>query len=317
MAISLQHVRAIYHQPLLQLIHEAQTVQRQYHAPNRVQLCTLANIKSGRCPEDCRYCPQSGRYRTPIETYPLLSVAAVQEQAAAAKAAGATRFCMGAAWRSAPEGEEFERVLAMVRAVRQLGLEACATLGMLSAEQAHQLAAAGLTAYNHNLDTSPEFYPQIISTRTYQERLQTLAHVAAAGIQICCGGIVGLGETDEDRIRLLHVLANLEPPPASVPINALVAVAGTPLAEQPPVDPLILVRMIATARILMPQARVRLAAGRRMLSASDHALCFLAGANSIFTGEKLLTTPNPGAEADHNLLSRLGLQPETLPIPSY
>ncbi len=311
MAISLARVREIYHQPLLQLVYEAQTVHRQHHRADRVQLCTLANIKSGRCPEDCRYCPQSARYPTATATYPLLSVAAVAAQAAAAKAAGATRLCLGAAWRAAPTGEEFERVLAMVRAVRDLGMEACATLGMLSAEQARQLAAAGLTAYNHNLDTSPEFYPEIISTRTYRDRLETLAHVAAAGIQVCCGGIVGLGETDEDRIGLLHVLANLEPPPASVPINALVPVAGTPLGNQPPVDPLVLVRTIATARLVMPQARVRLSAGRRTLSASDHALCFLAGANSIFTGEKLLTTPNPGPDADAALLAGLGLQPET------
>ncbi|NJK59229.1 MAG: biotin synthase BioB [Oscillatoriales cyanobacterium SM2_1_8] len=312
MAISLERVGEIYHQPLLSLVYAAQTVHRQHHAADQVQLCTLANIKSGRCPEDCRYCPQSARYTTATETYPLLTVAAVQQQAIAAKAAGATRLCMGAAWRSAPQGAEFERVLAMVRTVRDLGMEACATLGMLSAEQARQLAAAGLTAYNHNLDTSPEFYPEIISTRTYDDRLETLAHVAAAGIQVCCGGIVGLGETDADRIGLLHVLANLEAPPTSVPINALVPVAGTPLADCPPVDPLVLVRTIATARLLLPTARVRLSAGRQTLSESDHCPVFLAGANSIFTGDKLLTTPNPGEAADAALLARLGLQPAPL-----
>ena len=309
MAIALEYVREIYHRPLLQLVFEAQTVHRQHHPPGRVQLCALVNIKSGRCPEDCAYCPQSARYSTGIETYPLISLDSLRQQAIAAQKAGATRLCMGAAWRSAPEGEAFERVLEMVRTVRGLGMEACVTLGMVSAAQAQQLAAAGLTAYNHNLDTSPAFYPRIITTRTYQDRLETLAHVAAAGLQICCGGIVGLGETAEDRIGLLHVLANLTPPPTSVPINALVPVAGTPLGQLPPPDPLLLVRTIATARLLLPTAQIRLSAGRKNLSASDQALCFLAGANSIFTGEKLLTTPNPGSAADAALLEKLGLQP--------
>ncbi|MFS8854007.1 biotin synthase BioB [Synechococcus sp. H55.2] len=309
MAIALEYVREIYHRPLLQLVFEAQAVHRQHHPPNRVQLCALVNIKSGGCPEDCAYCPQSARYSTGIETYPLISLDSLREQAMAAQKAGATRLCMGAAWRSAPEGEVFERVLEMVRTVRELGMEACVTLGMVSAAQAQQLAAAGLTAYNHNLDTSPEFYPRIITTRTYQDRLETLAHVGAAGLQICCGGIVGLGETDEDRIALLHVLANLTPPPTSVPINALVPVAGTPLGQLPPPDPLLLVRTIATARLLLPRAQIRLSAGRKNLSESDQALCFSAGANSIFTGEKLLTTPNPGSAADAALLEKLGLQP--------
>ncbi|MFS8857434.1 biotin synthase BioB [Synechococcus sp. H55.7] len=309
MAIALEYVREIYHRPLLQLVFEAQAVHRQHHPPNRVQLCALVNIKSGGCPEDCAYCPQSARYSTGIETYPLISLDSLREQAMAAQKAGATRLCMGAAWRSAPEGEVFERVLEMVRTVRELGMEACVTLGMVSAAQAQQLATAGLTAYNHNLDTSPEFYPRIITTRTYQDRLETLAHVGAAGLQICCGGIVGLGETDEDRIALLHVLANLTPPPTSVPINALVPVAGTPLGQLPPPDPLLLVRTIATARLLLPRAQIRLSAGRKNLSESDQALCFSAGANSIFTGEKLLTTPNPGSAADAALLEKLGLQP--------
>ncbi|MFS8864102.1 biotin synthase BioB [Synechococcus sp. H55.9] len=309
MAIALEYVREIYHRPLLQLVFEAQAVHRQHHPPNRVQLCALVNIKSGCCPEDCAYCPQSARYSTGIETYPLISLDSLREQAMAAQKAGATRLCMGAAWRSAPEGEVFERVLEMVRTVRELGMEACVTLGMVSAAQAQQLATAGLTAYNHNLDTSPEFYPRIITTRTYQDRLETLAHVGAAGLQICCGGIVGLGETDEDRIALLHVLANLTPPPTSVPINALVPVAGTPLGQLPPPDPLLLVRTIATARLLLPRAQIRLSAGRKNLSESDQALCFSAGANSIFTGEKLLTTPNPGSAADAALLEKLGLQP--------
>jgi biotin synthase len=307
--ISLDRVQQIYHQPLTSLVFEAQTIHRQHHQSDRVQLCTLANIKSGRCPEDCHYCAQSARYKTDVETYPLLPLDEVVQQAKAAKANGSTRFCMGAAWRQVPDGEEFERILQMVEAVVELGMEACVTLGMLRFDQAQRLAKAGLTAYNHNLDTSASFYPEIITTRTYSDRLDTIKAVAAAGIQLCCGGIVGLGETDRDRIELLHVLANLDPQPESVPINALAPIEGTPLGDRPSVDPLVLVRMIATARLLMPTAIVRLSAGRRAMSMAEQALCFLAGANSIFTGERLLTSPNPGLDVDGQMLEQLGLTP--------
>ncbi len=307
--IALETVQEIYDRPLLSLIFTAQSVHRQHHQPDRVQLCTLANVKSGNCPEDCSYCPQSRRHSSPIETYPLLPLEEVLVQAKEAQKNGSTRFCMGAAWRQVPEGEEFERILAMVRGVRALGMEACVTLGMVKPHQAEALAAAGLTAYNHNLDTSAEFYGEIITTRTYADRLETIKNIARAGIQVCCGGIIGMGESHQDRVKLLHTLANLEPPPASVPINALVPVAGTPLAHCPPVSSLDLARTIATARIIMPQAVLRLSAGRQQMSASDQALCFLAGANSIFTGEKLLTTPNPGTDKDRELFVQLGLQP--------
>jgi len=308
--ISLELATEIYHRPLLSLVFEAQTIHRQYHQTDAVQMCTLSNIKSGRCPEDCKYCPQSARYPTGVETYPLLPLAEVISQAEEAKQHGATRFCMGAAWRNAPEGEEFERVLQMVEAVAGMGMEACVTMGMLRPEQAQRLAKAGLTAYNHNLDTSESFYPEIITTRTYRDRLETIQHVAEAGIQVCCGGIVGMGETDSDRIDLLHTLANLSPQPESVPINALSAVEGTPFGDLPAIDPLILVRMVATARILMPKAVVRLSAGRDRLSVSDQALCFLAGANSIFSSEKLLTTANPDWQDDAEMFAKLGVKPK-------
>lgn len=307
--LALATVQEIYDRPLLSLIFTAQSVHRQYHAPDRVQLCTLANIKSGHCPEDCHYCPQSRRYTTPIDTYPLLGVDQVLSQARQALAEGSTRFCMGAAWREVKDGAEFEQVLEMVRGVVALGLEACVTLGMVKPHQAQALAEAGLTAYNHNLDTSADYYPQIITTRTYTDRLETIKTIAQAGIQVCCGGIVGMGESHHDRVLLLHTLANLDPQPASVPINALVPVEGTPLADCPPVSALDLARMIATARIVMPQAVIRLSAGRQRMSSSDQALCFLAGANSIFTGEKLLTTPNPGTDNDRQLFDQLGLSP--------
>ncbi|PZU97807.1 MAG: biotin synthase BioB [Pseudanabaena sp.] len=308
--ISLEFVTEIYNQPLLSLVYEAQTVHRQHHQIDAVQMCTLANIKSGRCPEDCKYCPQSARYPTGVETYALLSVEQVINQAKDAKQHGATRFCMGAAWRNAPEGEEFENVLQMVEAVAGMGMEACVTMGMLRPDQAQKLAAAGLTAYNHNLDTSESFYPEIITTRTYRDRLETIKYVAEAGIQVCCGGIVGMGETDRDRIELLHTLANLQPQPESVPINALSPVAGTPFGDLEAVDPLVLVRMVATARVLMPKAVVRLSAGRDRLSISDQALCFLAGANSIFSSEKLLTTSNPSWQDDAELFEKLGVKPK-------
>ncbi|WP_017323901.1 biotin synthase BioB [Synechococcus sp. PCC 7336] len=312
--VSLARVEQIYRQPFTALLFEAQTVHRQSHPPDAVQLCTLANIKSGRCPEDCKYCPQSARYDTPVEDYALLPLETIIEQAKVAKANGSTRFCMGAAWRQVPDGPDFDRVLAMVRAVVDLEMEACVTLGMLRADQAKRLAEAGLTAYNHNLDTSATFYPEIISTRTYRDRLDTIAAVSAAGIQVCCGGILGLGESELDRIELLHTLANLDPQPESVPVNALVPVEGTPFGDRPLVSAIDLARTIATARILMPRAVVRLSAGRNQMSASDQALCFLAGANSIFTGEKLLTTENPGSDADAALFQQLGLTPwERLP----
>jgi biotin synthase len=302
-------VEEIYRTPLPELIFRAQKVHRQWHAPDRVQTCQLLSIKTGGCPEDCAYCPQSARYDTDVERQGLLDPEHVVGVAREAASRGVTRFCMGAAWRQAPEGREFENVLEMVRGVSALGMEVCCTLGMLSEAQAVRLKEAGLTAYNHNLDTSPEFYGSIITTRVYEDRLRTLAAVRKAGITVCCGGILGMGERDTDRIALLHQLATLRPHPESVPINMLVRVAGTPLASMPPLDPLEMVRAIATARILMPASRVRLAAGRKQLSPEGVTLCFLAGANSIFVGEKLLTTPNPGPDEDGLLLQSLGLKP--------
>jgi biotin synthase len=302
-------VEAIYRQALPELIFRAQSVHREFHEPDRVQTCQLISIKTGGCPEDCAYCPQSAHYDAPVERQGLLDPQHVIGVAREAAGRGVTRFCMGAAWRQAPEGREFENVLEMVRGVSALGMEVCCTLGMLTEEQAKKLKAAGLTAYNHNLDTSPEFYGSIITTRVYDDRLRTLAAVRRAGITVCCGGILGMGEGENDRIGLLHQLATLEPHPESVPINMLVRVEGTPLASLPALDPLEMVRAIATARILMPASRVRLAAGRKQLSPEAVTLCFLAGANSIFVGEKLLTTPNPGADEDEQLLQTLGLKP--------
>lgn len=312
---SKEEVAGIYRQPLLELIEQAHSVHKEARAgasgPGaEVQLCHLLSIKTGGCPEDCAYCPQSARYHTGVEAGKLLEREAVLAEAARAKAAGSTRFCMGAAWRQVKDGPEFDRVLEMVRGVGDLGLEVCCTLGMVSAEQARRLAEAGLTAYNHNLDTSAEFYGNIITTRTYEDRLRTLENVRAAGISVCCGGILGLGEGDDDRIGLLTTLANLNPPPESVPINGLVAVEGTPLAGRPAATAFELVRAIATARILMPRSKVRLSAGRLELSPEAQALCFYAGANSIFVGDKLLTTPNPAEDHDRALLAELGLQPE-------
>jgi biotin synthase len=304
-------VRELYQRPLLDLVHEAQQVHRKFHAPGEVQLCRLLSIKTGGCPEDCAYCPQSAHYQTGVERQELMSVMEVRRAAELAYAEGATRFCMGAAWREVRDGQEFETVLEMVRSVASLGLEVCCTLGMLSGDQARRLAAAGLTAYNHNLDTSPEFYGQIITTRRYHDRLRTIESVRNAGISVCCGGIIGMGESDEDRIGLLHQLASLRPHPESVPINMLVRVEGTPLADEQPVDSFSMVRMIAAARLLMPASRVRLSAGRRSLSREAAALCFLAGANSIFVGEKLLTTPNPERDEDNQLFRDLGLRAST------
>jgi len=308
---SREEVSALYHQPLLDLLFEAQRVHREFHPANQVQMCRLLSIKTGGCPEDCGYCPQSAHHSTGVEKRQLMNKDEILEAAWRAKNEGATRFCLGAAWRQAPQGQEFDSVLESVQAVAQLDIEVCCTLGMLTEQQAIQLKKAGLTAYNHNLDTSPEFYGQIIHTRTYEERLNTIAAVRKAGIQVCCGGILGMGESDDDRIGLLHQLASLSPPPESVPINMLVRAKGTPLADQPDLDPVIMVRTIACARIVMPESMVRLAAGRAQMSGETVLLCFMAGANSIFCGEKLLTTPNPEPAADADLLLKFGLEPMT------
>jgi biotin synthase len=302
-------VAEIYRTPLPSLVYRAQTVHRQFHPEDRVQTCQLLSIKTGGCPEDCGYCPQSAHYDAGVGREGLLDPEHVISVAREAAGRGVTRFCMGAAWRQAPEGREFQKVLEIVRGVSQLGLEVCCTLGMLNERQAEQLKDAGLSAYNHNLDTSPEFYGSVITTRVYEDRLKTLAAVRKAGITVCCGGILGMGEREEDRIGLLLQLASLEPHPESVPINMLVRVEGTPLAKMPALDPLEMVRAIATARILMPASRVRLAAGRKQLSQEAVTLCFLAGANSIFVGEKLLTTPNPARDEDEELLQTLGMKP--------
>lgn len=311
---TLREIEEIHALPLPELLFRAQSVHRAHHDPSQVQGCALLSVKTGGCPEDCAYCPQSARYTTGVGREPLLGVEETLVAAARARDQGATRFCMGAAWRSAPRGAQFDRVLEMVRGVRALGLEACCTLGMLSAEQAEALAQAGLTAYNHNLDTSPEFYGAIITTRTYADRLETLGHVRRAGITVCCGGIIGMGEDLCDRLGLLRQLAVQDPHPESVPINMLVRVAGTPLAEADPIDPLELVRVIATARILMPASIVRLSAGRLSLSDEAQALCFLAGAGSIFIGDKLLTTGNPEVDRDRELLDRLGMRLADEPV---
>jgi len=304
---TLPQVQALFALPFMDLILAAQRVHRAHHAANTVQMSTLLSIKTGACPEDCAYCPQSVRYDTGLPREVLMQVAAVREHAARAKAAGATRFCMGAAYR-APKAKDIEVIAQMIREVRALGLESCATLGMLSADQADALKAAGLDYYNHNLDTSPEFYGEIITTRTYQDRLDTLDAVRTAGLKVCCGGIVGMGESLTDRAQLLRTLANLPQHPESVPINRLVRVPGTPLADVPEVDPFDFVRTIAVARVLMPGAQVRLSAGREAMSDELQALCFLGGANSIFYGEKLLTTGNPDVARDRELLARLGLR---------
>lgn len=309
----LAQIQACYEQPFLDLVFQAQEIHRRFHPRNQVQLCTLANIKSGNCSEDCAYCPQSARYNTGIETWDLPTVEDIREQARAAKANGSTRFCMGAAWRTPPHGKAFAHVLDLVRAVSDEGVEACVTLGMINADQAVALKDAGLTAYNHNIDTSPNYYPEIITTRTMADRLETLKNVAGANLQVCCGGILGMGETLTHRLEFIETLCNLDTPPESVPINCLVPVEGTPLADQPPVDPFDLVRTIATVRIFLPQAKVRLSAGRLSMSDETQAWCFMAGANSIFTGEKLLTTDNPGANRDQALLAKLGLTAQALP----
>ena len=311
---SREEIQALLELPLMDLLWQAQAVHRQANPGYRVQLASLLSVKTGGCEEDCAYCPQSMHHSSDVTGRPELEVEPVLARARAAKQAGAHRFCMGWAWREIREGAPFEAMLQMVRGVRELGLEACVTAGMLTDSQAERLAEAGLTSYNHNLDTSPEHYDRIISTRTYQERLETLARVRRAGVSLCCGGIIGMGEGPQDRASLLQVLASLEPHPESVPINALVAVEGTPLEEQPAVDPLELVRMVAVARILMPFSRVRLSAGREQIGREAQILCLLAGADSIFYGDTLLTTGNPDVAADQELLAAAGVQPwqETL-----
>jgi biotin synthase len=301
-------VRALFELPFTELLFRAQSVHRAYFDPAAVQISTLLSIKTGGCPEDCAYCPQSAKYETGLRASKLMTLDAVIADARAAKAAGAGRFCMGAAWRS-PKQRDLDDVCAMIEGVKAEGLETCATLGMLTAAQARQLKQSGLDYYNHNLDSSPEFYGEIISTRTYRDRLDTLACVRDAGLKVCCGGIVGMGERREDRVGMIATLAGLPEHPESVPINMLVRVAGTPLADKPPLDPLEFVRTIAAARITMPRSVVRLSAGREDMSEETQALCFLAGANSIFYGPKLLTTANPGRDRDQALMDRLGLSP--------
>jgi len=306
---TLREVREIYDLPLFELIDRARAVHLANHPPRSVQLCTLLSVKTGGCPEDCAYCPQSSHYQTAVSGEKMLSVHEVLGAATRARAAGATRFCMGAAWREVKDGPAFDRVIDMVRGIKGLGLEACCTLGMLGEEQARRLKEAGLDAYNHNVDTSRDNYRSIITTRTYDDRLRTLHAVRAAGITVCTGGIVGMGESIDDRCRMLAELAALEPHPESVPINALVRVPGTPLASLPPIDPLDLVRMIACARVLMPKAMVRLSAGRTEIPREAQLMCLYAGANSIFYGDKLLTTPNPDVDDDVSLLREAGLHP--------
>lgn len=304
-----EEISRIYFSPLLELVYQAATVHRRHHDPRAIQQCTLLSIKTGGCSENCGYCPQSAHHSTAVKPEGLLDPDSVEASARIARDAGSDRFCMGAAWREVKDNQQFQNILEMVRRVKSLDMEVCVTLGMLSAEQARQLKEAGLTAYNHNLDTGEAFYDKVITTRTYQDRLNTLKNVREAGIAICCGGIIGMGESPEDRIDLLHTLSTLPEHPESVPVNALVAILGTPLADQPPVDVFEMARMIATARIVMPKARVRLSAGRARMSHVEQALCFLAGANSLFTGDKLLTTPNCNFDSDRQMFDLLGLAP--------
>jgi biotin synthase len=304
---TLEELKAVYHLPLPDLVFRAAEVHRQHHDVSDIQRCALLSIKTGGCPEDCAYCAQSARYNTGLDSTPLMSVEEVRQRAEQAKRLGATRFCMGTAWRGPRDGPQFDQVLNMVREVRALGMEACVTLGMLTDDQARRLSEAGLTAYNHNLDTSRRHYSNIITTRTYDDRLETLRAVRRAGISMCCGGILGMGETEDDRLMLLGELAALDPPPESIPINCLVPIQGTPLENAEPVDGLELVRLIATTRIVFPRARVRLSAGRDRMSRELQVLCFLAGANSVFFGDRLLTAPNPDATEDAELFLAMGL----------
>ena len=306
---TIEEIKEIYNSPLLDLIYRAAGVHRTFQESSEVQVCTLLSVKTGGCSEDCAYCPQAARYHTDVKVHALMQTEEVLDYAKKAAAAGSTRFCMGAAWREVRDNRDFDRVLEFVREVNKLGMEVCCTLGMLTETQAKKLADAGLYAYNHNLDTSDEYYAEIITTRTYEDRLQTLDNVRKAGVSVCCGGIVGLGETHDDRIKMLHTLCTMPQHPESVPINALVSIKGTPLEDRPKVDTWDMIKMIATARILMPGAMIRLSAGRTEMSVADQALCFLAGANSIFAGEKLLTTPNPSFDEDHAMFQLLGLKP--------
>ncbi|MGI8952887.1 MAG: biotin synthase BioB [Chitinophagaceae bacterium] len=308
---TIEEVQNIYNTPLLELINDAATVHKKYNNTAEVQVCTLLSIKTGGCVEDCAYCPQAARYNTGVNVHALMKKEEVLKYAQKAKDAGSTRFCMGAAWREVRDNRDFDRVLEMVKEVNELGMEVCCTLGMLSEQQAHKLADAGLYAYNHNLDTSSEYYNEIITTRTYNDRLQTLNNVRKAGVTVCCGGIIGLGETHADRIKMLHTLSNMPAHPESVPVNALVRVKGTPLENNKKVEIWEMIRMIATARILMPKTMVRLSAGRAEMSLAEQALCFMAGANSIFAGDKLLTTPNPSFDDDNKMFELLGLKPRT------
>lgn len=315
---TIDQIVGLHELPLLELVGRANAVHRQYHDPNKVQKASLLSIKTGGCPENCAYCPQSAHHReVDLTRDRLMEPAKVIAMAETAKAAGAERFCMGAAWRQVRDGREFDAVIEMVKGVRALGMEACVTLGMLKPHQAERLAAAGLTAYNHNLDTSPEFYGQIITTRTYEDRLDTLATVRSFGIDLCCGGIIGMGESIRDRASMLQVLASMDPHPESVPINALVPVEGTPLANRPRVDPLALVRMVATARLVMPGSTLRLSAGRSALNREAQVLCLVAGANSVFYGDTLLTTPNAGIGEDTALFAAIGeREPVCMPVPA-
>ncbi len=306
---SLDEVNEIYNMPLLELVFRAANLHRKYNNTAEVQVCTLLSIKTGGCTEDCAYCPQAARYNTGVNVHALMQKDEVLQYAQKAKDVGSTRFCMGAAWREVRDNRDFDRVLDMVKGVNEMGMEVCCTLGMLTEDQAHKLAEAGLYAYNHNLDTSKEHYTEIISTRTYEDRLNTLDNVRKAGVSVCCGGIIGLGETHEDRIKMLHTLSTMPQHPESVPINSLVAIKGTPLENNIKTDVWDMIRMIATARILMPKAMVRLSAGRTEMSIAEQALCFLAGANSIFAGDKLLTTPNPSFDEDNAMFQLLGLKP--------
>lgn len=301
-----QEVTTIYETPFMELLYWAQTVHKEHFSPNAIQLCSLLSVKTGACPEDCKYCPQSGHYKTGLQKEKLMSLETVQQHAQAAKEQGSTRFCMGAAWRHLPDAA-LPQIIQMIQTVKALGLETCVTAGMLTPTQCDALKAAGLDFYNHNLDTSPEYYPKITSTRTYQDRLDTLKYVQEAGIQVCCGGIVGMGELREDRIGLLHQLATTSPHPGSVPINLLLAVPGTPLENTPTLDQFEFIRTVATARILMPKSMVRLSCGRDRMSDEMQAWCFFAGANSIFCGDTLLTTPNADVDADKSLFAKLNL----------
>jgi biotin synthase len=304
-----EEISTLYHLPILELIYQGATVHREYHEAGEVQVCTLLSVKTGGCPEDCSYCPQAARYHTNVKVHKLMEVDEVLSKAREAKEAGSTRFCMGAAWREVRDNRDFDKVIEMVKGVNSMDMEVCCTLGMLTEEQAKRLSEAGLYAYNHNLDTSEEFYGDIISTRTYNDRLETLSNVRKAKISVCSGGIIGLGEHEHDRIGMLHTLATLPEHPESVPVNALVPVEGTPLEDQPKVSVWEMLRMIATARIIMPKAMVRLSAGRVRMTLEEQALCFLAGANSIFAGDKLLTTPNPGLVQDQEMFQILQLKP--------